>query len=238
MVEPNENFVIFWTLFVLSFSLPKFLPHFGVKPLFMLLMLLIAFQSLSSIIRLHISAFLGRPLTIITCTPSILPISFFFNLMSTTNFSLDPCSIVSLGIQNSKGYRYYDLVSHHFHVSRNTVFWDNCSFVELSHFRSSLSTSYVKELLPNKSHIPSIITFDPPIDFSIQPPDIFEHVEDEQVKDVLPNFEPGSLAPAPLEDLAQDIPSRHSTWVRSILAHYLTIIVTLPYNTTRASHLS
>ena len=103
MVESNENFVIFWTLFVLSFSLPKFLPHFGVKPLFMLFMLLIAFQSLSSIIRLHMSAFLGRPLTIITCTPSILPISFFFNLMSTTNLSLDPYSIVSLGMTKLKG---------------------------------------------------------------------------------------------------------------------------------------
>ena len=238
MVKLNENFIIFLTLFVLFFSLPNFLPHFRGKLLFILFMLLVAFQALSSIIKLHMNTFLSHPLTIITYAPSVLLVSFFFNLMSTTNFSLDPCSIVSLGIQNSKGYRYYDLVSHHFHVSRNAVFWDNCSFVELSHFRSSLSTSYVKELLPNKSHIPSIITLDPPIDFSIQPPDIFEHVEDEQVKDVLPNFEPGSLAPAPLEDLAQDIPSRHSTWVRSILAHYLTIIVTLPYNTTRASHLS
>ena len=31
----------------------------------------------------------------------------------------------------------------------------------------------------------------------------------------------GSLAPAPPEDLAQNIPPRHSTWVRSIPAHLL-----------------
>ena len=37
MVEPNENFIIFLTLFVLSFSLPKILLLFGAKLLFMLL---------------------------------------------------------------------------------------------------------------------------------------------------------------------------------------------------------
>ena len=36
-----------------------------------------------------------------------------------------------------------------------------------------------------------------------------------------PNPELVSPAPAPPEDLAQDIPSRHSTRVRSILAHLL-----------------
>ena len=36
-----------------------------------------------------------------------------------------------------------------------------------------------------------------------------------------PNPELGSPAPAPLEDLAQDIPPRHSTWVRSIPTHLL-----------------
>ena len=37
MVESNENFIIFLTLFVLSFSLSKFLLLFGAKLLFMLL---------------------------------------------------------------------------------------------------------------------------------------------------------------------------------------------------------
>ena len=53
MVELNENFVIFLTLFMLSFSLPKFMLLFGAKLLFMLFMLLIAFQVLLSKIKLH-----------------------------------------------------------------------------------------------------------------------------------------------------------------------------------------
>ena len=96
MVKPKENFVIFLTLFVLFFFLPKFLPHFGVKLLFMLFMLLIAFQALSSIIKLRISAFLGHPLTITTFTLLDLLVSFFFNLMSTTKLSLDLDFVVSL----------------------------------------------------------------------------------------------------------------------------------------------
>ena len=74
-------------------------------------------------------------------------------------------------------------------------------FVELSHFRSSLTTSFVLEIFPDESAVPSINTFDPPLDFS---PDIFytspRHVEDEQVDDELPHLEPGSPAPAPPED--------------------------------------
>ena len=93
MVEPKENFVIFLILFVLFFFLPKFLPHFGVKLLFMLL---IAFQALSSIIKLHMSVFLGHPLTIITFAPLNLLVSFFFSLMSTTNLSLILDFVVSL----------------------------------------------------------------------------------------------------------------------------------------------
>ena len=93
MVELNEDFIIFFTLFVLFFFLPKFLPHFGVKLLFMLL---IAFQALSYIIRLHMSAFLSHPLTIITFAPSDLLVSFFFSLMSITNLSLDLDFVVSL----------------------------------------------------------------------------------------------------------------------------------------------
>ena len=46
-------------------------------------------------------------------------------------------------------------------------------------------------------------------------------MEDEQVEDELPNLGLGSLAPAPPEDLAQDIPSHHLTWVRSIPTYLL-----------------
>ena len=96
MVEPKENFVIFLTLFVLFFFLPKFLPHFRVKLLFMLFMRLIAFQVLSSIIRLRMSVSLGHPLTMITFAPLDLFVSFFFSLMSTTNLSLDLDFVVYL----------------------------------------------------------------------------------------------------------------------------------------------
>ena len=99
MVEPNENFVIFLTLFLLFFFLPKFLPHCGVK---LLLMLLIAFQALSSIIKLHMNAFLGYPLTIITFAPSVLLVSFFFSLISTTNLGLDLDFVVSLDMAKLK----------------------------------------------------------------------------------------------------------------------------------------
>ena len=95
-------------------------------------------------------------------------------------------------------------------------------FVELSHFHSSLTTSSVLEIFPDKSLIPSTNTFDPPLDLS---PDIFyaspRQIEDEQVDDELPHLEPGSPAPASLEDPPQDIPPRHSTRVRSIPAHLL-----------------
>ena len=98
-------------------------------------------------------------------------------------------------------------------------------FVELSHFRSSLTTSSVLEIFLDESLIPSINTLDPPLNFSIQPPDIFyaspKQVEDEQVDDKLPHLEPGSLAPASLKDPPQDIPPRHSTRVRSIPAHLI-----------------
>ena len=96
MVEPKENFVIFLTLFVLFFFLPKFLPLFGVKLLLMLFMRLIAFQALSSIIKLRMSVFLGHLLTIITFDLLDLLVSFFFSLMNTTNLSLDLDFVVSL----------------------------------------------------------------------------------------------------------------------------------------------
>ena len=102
MVEPNENFVIFLTLFMLSFSLPKFLLFFGAKLLFMLFMLLIAFQSLLSKIKLHISAFLGHLQTITTFAPLILLISFFFSHMSITNLSLGQGFVVFLALAKLK----------------------------------------------------------------------------------------------------------------------------------------
>ena len=92
----QKNFVIFLTLFVLFFFLPKFLPHFGVKLLLMLFMRLIAFQVLSSIIKLRMSISLGHPLTIITFAHLDMLVSFFFSLMSTTNLSLDLDFVVSL----------------------------------------------------------------------------------------------------------------------------------------------
>ena len=102
MVEQKENFVIFLTLFVLFFFLPKFLPHFEVKLLLMLFMRLIAFQALSSIIRLRMSVSLGHPLTIITFVPLDLLVSFFFSLMSTTNLSLDLDFVISLVMDKLK----------------------------------------------------------------------------------------------------------------------------------------
>ena len=93
-------------------------------------------------------------------------------------------------------------------------------FVELAHFRSSLTNFSDLEIFLDESLVPSTYTFDPPLDFSL---DIFDasprQVEDEQVDDELPHLEARSPAPAPLEDPPQDIPPRHSTRVRSIPTH-------------------
>ena len=102
MVKPNKNFVIFLTLFVLSFFLPKFLLLFGAKLLFMLFILLITFQVLLSKIKLHMSAFLGHLQTITTFTPSILLVSFFFSHMSITNLSLGQGFVVFLAMVKLK----------------------------------------------------------------------------------------------------------------------------------------
>ena len=102
MVEPNENFVIFLTLFVLSFSLPKFLLLFGAKLLFMLFMLLITFLVLSSKIKIHLSAFLGHLQTITTFTPLVLLVSFFFSHISITNFSLGLDFVIFLAMEKLK----------------------------------------------------------------------------------------------------------------------------------------
>ena len=102
MVEPNENFVIFLTLFVLSFSLRKFLLLFRAKLLFMLFILLIAFQVLLSKIKLHMSAFLGHLQTITIFAPSVLLVSFFFSHMSITNLSLGQGFVVFLAMAKLK----------------------------------------------------------------------------------------------------------------------------------------
>ena len=102
MVEPNKNFFIFLTLFVLSFSLPKFLLLFRAKLLFMLFMLLIAFQVLLFKIKLHMSTFLGHLQTITTFAPLILLVSFFFSHMSITNLSLDQGFVVFLAMAKLK----------------------------------------------------------------------------------------------------------------------------------------
>ena len=102
MVKPNENFVIFLTLFVLSFYLPKVLLLFGAKLLFILFMLLIAFQVLLSKIKLHRSDFLGHLQTITTFSPLVLLVSFFFNHMNITNLSLGQGFIVFLAMAKLK----------------------------------------------------------------------------------------------------------------------------------------
>ena len=125
------------------------------------------------------------------------------------------CCFLGYG-ETQKGYRCYDPVSHRLRVSRNVVFWEHRSFVELSHFRASLSSSSVLDLFPDEAHIPSVAAPDPsvvaldfPVDFSVQPPDILdpfssspfnEQVEDEQVEDELLNPELRSPTPALLKD--------------------------------------
>ena len=164
----------------------------------------------------------------------------FVLLQSHEHNKLEPrsrfCCFLGYG-ETQKGYRCYDLVSHCLRVSCNVVFWEHRSFVKLSHFRASLSSSFVLDIFPDQAHIPFVIALAPDplvvtpdytIDFSIQPPDILdlfpsspfnEQVEDEQVEDELPNPELGSPAPAQPDDHAQDIPPRHSTRVRSVPTH-------------------
>ncbi|RVW23478.1 Retrovirus-related Pol polyprotein from transposon TNT 1-94 [Vitis vinifera] len=120
----------------------------------------------------------------------------FVLLQSHEHNKLEPrsrlCCFLGYG-ETQKGYRCYDPVSHRLRVSRNVVFWEHRLFVELSHFRSSLTNSSVLEIFPDESLVPSTNTFDPPLDFS---PDIFDasprQVADEQIDDELPHFETGS----------------------------------------------
>ena len=52
--------------------------------------------------KFHMSVFLGCLLTIITCTRLVLPISFFFSLISTINLSLDLNFAISLAMAKLK----------------------------------------------------------------------------------------------------------------------------------------
>ena len=90
------------------------------------------------------------------------------------------CCFLGYG-ETQKGYWCYDLVSHHLHISRNVVFWEHHLFVELSHFRASLSSSSLLGLFPDKAHIssivapnPPVVASDSPVDFSVQPPNILD----------------------------------------------------------------
>ena len=226
MVESRENFVILLTLFMPFFFLPKFLPHFWGEATLHVVHTINRIPSVVIHNQTPYKRLFGSP-------PDYHHLhSFgsacFILLQPHEHNKLEPrfrlCCFLGYG-ETQKGYRYYDPVSHRLRVSRNVVFWEHRLSVEFSHFRSSLTTSSVLEIFPDKSLIPSTNTFDPPLDFSFQPPDIFypspRQVKDEQVDDKLPHLEPGSPAPAPPKDPPQDIPPRHSTRVRSIPGHLL-----------------
>ena len=87
---------------MLFFSLLKFLLLFRAKLLFMLFMLLIAFQVLLSKIKLHMSASLGHLQTITTFGLSVMLVSYFFSHMSITNLSLDQGFVVFLAMAKVK----------------------------------------------------------------------------------------------------------------------------------------
>ena len=78
------------------------------------------------------------------------------------------CYFIGYG-KTQKGHRCYDFVSHHLRISCNVVFWEHRSFVELSHFRASLSISFVLDLFPDESHIPFIAAPNTSTDFFVQP---------------------------------------------------------------------
>ena len=134
MVEPNGNFIIFLTLFVLS-SLPKILLLFGAKLLFMLFILLIAFPVISSKIKLHMSAFLGHLPTITTFAPLVLPVSFFFSCMIITNLRLGLDFVIFLVMVKLKrgiGVMILSLIVF--------VFLAMLSFGNIAHLSSSLTS--------------------------------------------------------------------------------------------------
>ena len=135
MVKLNENFVIFLTLFVLSFSLSKFLLLFWAKLLFILFILLIAFWVLSSKIKLHMSTFLGHLQTITTFALSVLLVSFFFSHMGKTNLSLRLDFVIFLAMVKLKRGISVMILSLIIFVSPAMLFFGN-----IAHLSSSLTS--------------------------------------------------------------------------------------------------
>ena len=123
------------TLFVLFFSLPKFLLIFGVKLLFILFMLLISFSVLYFKIKLHMSASFGHLQTITTFALSVLPVSFFFSQISITNLSLDLDFVVFLAIVKLKRGISVMILSPIIFVSPAML-----SFRNITHLSSSLTS--------------------------------------------------------------------------------------------------
>ena len=125
MVELKENFVIFLTLFVLFFFLPKFLPNFGVKLLFMLFMRLIV---PSAVIHNH------TPYECLFESPPdyhhlrSFGFACFLFLQPHEHNKLEPrskfCCFLDYG-ETQKGYRCYDHVFHCLRISCNVVFWEH-----------------------------------------------------------------------------------------------------------------
>ena len=156
MVEPRENFVILLTLFMPFFFLPKFLPHFWGEATLHVVHTINRIPSVVIHNQTPYKRLFGSP-------PDYHHLhSFgsacFILLQPHEHNKLEPrsrlCCFLGYG-ETQKGYRYYDPVSHRLRVSRNVVFWEHRLSVEFSHFRSSLTTSSVLEIFPNKSHVPS-----------------------------------------------------------------------------------
>ena len=125
------------------------------------------------------------------------------------------CCFLGYG-ETQKEYRCYDPISHRLCIFHNVDFWEHRLFVELSHFRTSISSSSVLDLFPDEAHILSVVapnspvaTPDSPVYFSAQPLDILnpfpsspfnEQVEDEQVKNELPSTKLRFPTPTSPED--------------------------------------
>ena len=111
--------------------------------------------------------------------------SVCFDLLQLHEYNkLEPrlrlCCFLGYG-ETQKGYQCYDPVFHRLRISSNVFFWEHRLFVELSHFRASLSSFSVLDLFPDEAHIPFVTAPDPPVvapdspvDFSVQPPDIID----------------------------------------------------------------
>ena len=93
--------------------------------------------------------------------------AYFVLLQPHEHNKLEPrsrlCCFLGYG-ETQKRYRCYDSVFHHLRVSRNVVFWEHRSFVKLSHFHATLSSSFVLDLFPEEAHIPSVAAPAPPED--------------------------------------------------------------------------